>query len=42
MHLSAADKHFLLFSLSGFSAELKKLAQDDPTVHLVSVDRLYQ
>lgn len=41
-YLTAADKHFLLFALNGFSAELEKLAQNNPTVHLVSVDQLYQ
>lgn len=41
-YLGATEKHYLLFALNGFSTELERLAQDDPSIRLVSVEQLYQ
>ena len=37
-----SEKYYLLFALNGFSTELERLAQDDPSIRLVSVEQLYQ
>lgn len=40
--IPSSNTRFMLFSLSGFSPELEKLAQDDDSVRLVDVAALYK